>query len=134
MTKSNISSTEETGLYPCADEGAVIPVDRTSAAIITVDRSTAAVIPTEQSFASQESIINSGKGSSLDFGPEKQVNISVVQRDAIQVCPTTPEKAQKRRRSYQDTFPNPDDRGMDACELSNGRLPIGTLTFLSRNL
>lgn len=137
MTINNTSSTEENGPHPRAIEGAVIPVDQSSAAVLTVDQgSTAAATPTEQSFASQESIANSGKDSSLEFGQENQANICVLQqRDAIQVCPTTPEKAQKRRRNYLDTIPNLDVvKDMDVCEPSDGEVPdVGTLT-IPRNL
>jgi hypothetical protein len=94
-----------------------------------VDRSLEEVMPMEQSFASQESNVNSGQGSSLEFGQEKKVNICVLPRDAIQVCPTTPEKAQKRRRNYQDTIPDLDVRGMDGCGPSNDGVPTGTLFY-----
>jgi hypothetical protein len=116
-------------LYLGADEGTNVSVDQFSAAVISGDRSSEEVIPMEQSFASQESNVNSGHGSSLEFGQEKQVNICVLPRDAIQVCPTTPEKAQKRRRNYQDTIPDLDFRGMDGCEPSNDGVPAGTLFY-----
>lgn len=123
-TTENVFVTEGNG----AGESAVIPVDRPSAALITVDQSSAAAVPMEQSFASQESIVNSRRGSSFDVGQMKGLNGFVLQRDAIQVCPTTPEKAQKRRRSYQDLIPDHDDRGTDACESSIRSVPIGILT------
>lgn len=97
-----------------------------------MDQSSEVIIPVEQPFASQESNVNSGQGSSLDFGQERQVSTCVLQSDAIQVCPTTPEKAQKRRRNYQDTISEHDVRGMDSFEPSNDGVPTGTLVIPSR--
>jgi len=121
-TLINISSTKEIGLYTRTNEG-----------VHLVDQSSIATIPVEQSITSQASIVNLYKDSFLDFDPEKQDNISMLHRDAIQVCPTTPEKAQKRRRSYQDTIRN-HNANTNVCEQSSGKLPIGILTFISCNL